>query len=187
MCNLSAGRISQYISEGKLGAAELEGVGRAAKIRVPQALAALKLRLDAGQMFGNGLDTNLRSAAPQKPDAPSSPHDDLDLRIKKSKLEEQESRNRKIAEEERLRLGVYMLTEDARSEMAKLTGQILQAVEGGLADMASAIAAEHKLPQRDLVHMMRNQFREVRAKLAQRMTFEAGEVPAVTEIADTQH
>lgn len=179
MIRVSPGRVSQLIAEGKLGAAELQGEGRSAKIKVAEAMAALKLRLDMSQMAGNGSKTRL--------DQTPSPADHVDARFKMAKLEQQEAINRKIAEEEKARSGIYVLAVEARAEMAKVTAKMLQAFEGGLADMASAIAAQYQLPQRDVVHMMRSQFRDLRAKVSVTMQADGELAPPVIEVADTTH
>lgn len=186
MIGVSPGRVSQYISERKLGPAELEGEGRAAKVRIGPALQALKIRLDAGQMTGNGLATKLSPPRRPQADVPSAPSvsDDLDLKFKQAKLAEQESRNRKLAEEERARAGVYVLADDAKAETVRMAAQMLQAFEGGLSDMAAAIAAQYHLPQRDVVHMVRAQFRELRSAMANRMANEGKALPPLLEVHD---
>ena len=183
MIGVSPGRVSQYISEKKLGHAELEGEGRAARVRIKPALQALRIRLDASQMTGNGIDTRLAApaVAPAKLDAPLSSADQMDVQFKQAKLEEQLYRNRKAAEEEKLRDGIYMLADEARAETSKLAAQLLQGFEGGLADIATAIAAQYQLPQRDVVHMVRNQFRELRGKIAERLAHEGKSLPPLIE------
>jgi hypothetical protein len=190
MIRVSPGRVSQLIAEKKLGPLELQGTGRSAKIKVQEALAALKMRLDISQMTGNGSGTRLEAPTPKQPDLPEQPQSDADkveARFKLAKLEQQEAINRRIAEEEKARTGVYVLAADAKAEASKLAGQLLQAFEGGLTDMASALAAEYQLPQRDVVHMMRKQFSEVRAKIAEKLRRQADDQPTQIEIADTQH
>jgi hypothetical protein len=190
MIRVSPGRISQLIAEKKLGPLELQGTGRSAKIKVPEALAALKLKLDMSQMTGNGSSTrlNVQSAvAAPKADVPQTPEDQIEFRFKQAKLEQQEAINRKIAEEEKARAGVYMLADEAKAEMAKLAGQLIQSFEGGLTDMAATLAAEYKLPQRDVVHMMRTQFNTVREKITEKLRREAGAQAKHIDIADTQH
>lgn len=183
MIGVSPGRVSQYISEKKLGHAELEGEGRAARVRIKPALQALKIRLDASQMTGNGIETRLAApaAAPARLDAPLSSADQMDVQFKQAKLEQQLAVNRKIAEEEKLRAGIYMLADEARAETSKLAAQLLQGFEGGLADIATAIAAQYQLPQRDVVHLVRNQFRELRGKIAERLAHEGKSLPPVIE------
>lgn len=183
MIGVSPGRVSQYISEKKLGHAELEGEGRAARVRIKPALQALKIRLDASQMTGNGIETRLAApaAAPARLDAPLSSADQMDVQFKQAKLEQQLAVNRKIAEEEKLRAGIYMLADEARAETSKLAAQLLQGFEGGLADIATAIAAQYQLPQRDVVHLVRNQFRELRGKIAERLAHEGKSLPPLIE------
>jgi hypothetical protein len=184
MIGVSAGRVSQLISEGKIGAPEMQGIGRSAKIKVTEALAALKLRLDMSQMTGNGAATRL-DLLPTAP--PTSDADRVELRYKLAKLEQQESVNRRIAEDEKARAGIYILAVDAKAEAAKMVSQVLQAFEGGLSDMAQALAAEFELPQRDIIHLMHRQFADVRAKIAKKLRGEAEEAPPHIEIADTEH
>lgn len=188
LIGVSPGRISQYISAGKLGANELDGEGRAAKVRVPEALAALKLRLDPAQRLGNGIATRLEAVQPSPIPAATAPRpddDELDRRLKQSKLDQEEAKARRAKEEERARAGIYVLAEDAKAEMAKLVGQLLQAIEGGLVDMASEIAAQHQLPQRDVIHLVRKHFREQRAKIASRIALDGASL--APELEDHEH
>lgn len=188
LINVSPGRISQHIAEGKLGPNELEGTGRSAKIKVPEALAALKLRLDAAQMLGNGLGTKLNvQPAAQAPSRQQAAEDDLDLQLKQAKLAQQLAINARHEEEAKARAGVYVLAADSKAEMARLAAELMQSFEGGLSDIATALAAQYQLPQRDVVHMVRKQFREVRAKIAERLRDDAKLHPQLTEQDDTQH
>ncbi|WP_068312769.1 hypothetical protein [Polycladidibacter hongkongensis] len=77
---VSAGRVSQWISEGKISGEAIVGEGRSAQIDVAIAVRQLQARLDSGQMMGNGIGTRLSSlsdAAAAKPspetDLPASP------------------------------------------------------------------------------------------------------------------
>ena len=189
LAKVSPGRISQYIAEGKITPAEMEGEGRNAKIKVGPAMARLKLKLDAAQRLGNGLHTNLtptgvseRTVSPASPKQdPADPTDKLDLALKEQKLSQAKYQNQKLEEDERARRGLYVRAQDASAETAKITGTILQMFEGGLADVAAEIAAEYKLPARDVVHLMRKRFREVRAKISGQLASEADELPPLLE------
>jgi hypothetical protein len=158
-------------------------------VRVPEALAALKLKLDMSQMTGNGSGTRLNfatAAAVPKTDTTKAQEDPIEMRFKQAKLEQQEAINRKIAEEEKARAGVYMLADEARAEAAKLAGQLLQAFEGGLNEMAAALAAEYKLPQRDVVHTIRAQFALMRERITQKMRSGAAAESKYINAADVQ-
>jgi hypothetical protein len=65
-CNLSKGRISQYIRAGQLTAPALVGEGRDQKVDLELGRAQLRLRLDTDQRFLNGLNTRLDDPAPAK-------------------------------------------------------------------------------------------------------------------------
>ncbi|MVA55958.1 hypothetical protein [Agrobacterium vitis] len=62
LIGVSPGRVSQYLTEGKISPAALDGVGRNAKINVERAKADLRLTLDVSQRLGNGIDTRLLSS-----------------------------------------------------------------------------------------------------------------------------
>ena len=57
--NVSPGRVSQWISEGKIKPDALVGEGRNAKINVAVATQQLRDALDVGQLTGNGVGTRL--------------------------------------------------------------------------------------------------------------------------------
>ena len=54
--NVSKGRVSQYVSEGKLAGC-FTGDGRARRFDLGKAATALGRQLDPGQMMGNGAGT----------------------------------------------------------------------------------------------------------------------------------
>jgi hypothetical protein len=153
--NVSAGRVSQWISEGKISADALVGEGRGAKIDVGRADADLRRNLDIGQRFGNGLSTRLNTPAVlplAQPAAPvtepsSSPTplqpglDPIEEQIKRERLESLQRDNRKKAEDEAARAGRYVLSQGAAVQMGKIAATMLELFEGSLSDLASAMAA----------------------------------------------
>jgi hypothetical protein len=59
-CNVSKGRVSQWLKAGQIDSKAIVGTGRGAKLEAATALAQLKLRLSVDERFGlNGLGTNL--------------------------------------------------------------------------------------------------------------------------------
>lgn len=181
-CNVSPGRVSQWIQEGKIGPDELVGEGRNAQVRVAAASEKLKIRLDAGQRNGHGLKTTLpEAAAPAEGPKPRSEADNLDLALKREKLTQQLAQNRKIAEEEKARQGIYVRSADVAAETAKLVGRILQTTESGLVEMADAMSAAFPVPKRDVLHLLRRIFREQRAKLSKQLAIEAADAPATID------
>ena len=63
LCNVSPGRVSQWIDQAKIGPEALVGQGRSAKIRVGVAQAQLKRHLDPNQMTANGSKTQVNASS----------------------------------------------------------------------------------------------------------------------------
>ena len=186
LVNVSPGRVSQMIAEGKIADC-LVGEGREQRIDVDKAIEKLKIRTDPGQRMGNGAATRLDIVPHAAPVAqPPTVADDLDIRLKKERLAQAEAQNRKLREEEKARVGTSVAAEHVRAETAKLAGTILQMFERGLAGIAAEIAATYKLPQRDVVHLVRKQFRDVRTDVSKKLAADALNVPATFEDTDTE-
>jgi hypothetical protein len=173
--SVSPGRISQMISEGKIGPEAIEGTGLRAKIKVDVALQHLKQRLDPNQRFGlNGITTRLDQPAEpkpvEKPDEPRPPPASIDLppidpvedRIKREKLRQAELVTAKLEREDRAAHGAYLRTESAREEMTRIAGALMTIFEGSLQDMSGALAAQFSISSRDALHLLRQEFRKVR-------------------------
>lgn len=183
---VTPGRVSQWISEKKLSGDAIVGTGRAALIRESVACAQLKQKLDPLQLAGNGLATRLelapavaadaqRNAAdpPAAPDQAQAPPpatpsgaDAIEDRIKQGRAEAIERANRIAAANEAAQSGRLTDAADAANEMRRLAGQLLNVFEGSLPELATAIAAQWKLPQRDVLHLLRTEFAKVRSQTA---------------------
>ncbi len=192
ICNVSAGRVSQWIRENKITGAALVGTGQRARIRRSIAQEQLKARLDVGQRFGmNGLATKLETpvtpvAAIQLPgyQAPVTlPLADTstDERIKAERLRQSEITTRKMAEEEAARRGLYVLAADVQKQMNVLGDQMMAQFTGAMNELANAIAAEFSLVPRDVLHTMRTTYRAIRTKQAAALGQEAAALPETTE------
>lgn len=184
LANVSAGRVSQWIAEGKISGAALVGEGRAAQIRVSVAQQQLRTRIDVGQRFGNGIDTNLSAPATSAPMAspPPAPTDPVEEKIKREKLREIEFKNREAAEKELTRRGVLMRSRDASEQMVGIASSMLTVFEGALPDFASTIASQFGVPHRDVLHALRREMRNVRQRAAQAARKKMEGLPA--EIVD---
>ncbi|AXS39255.1 hypothetical protein [Breoghania sp. L-A4] len=188
LINVTPGRVSQYITEGKLTADAFDGSGRSAKVRVEQACRQLKLRLDISQRLGNGITTRLEpqvplmampAAQPARVFEPREPEEDVSVeaQLKREKLREAQYRNRKAAEEEEARKGRLTETVAARAQMASVAAGMLQVFEGSLADIASAVAAKFSVPQRDVLHLLRAEFRNLRDRASEQTRRRQEEMP----------
>lgn len=186
---VSPGRVSQYLTEGKISAAALVGSGRNAKIDVERAKADLRLTLDVAQRLGNGIETRLdaevsisTSAQGQNTFLPPGSQGGLDHEIKQQKLEQIRRVNRNAAIADAQARGQLIETDQSRAEMGRIAASMLQVFEGGLTDLASAVAAEFKVPQRDVLHLLRKQFRQIRGTAARQMQTMAIELPETTPV-----
>ena len=178
---VSPGRITQMISEGKIGADALEGQGVHAQIRVDVARRQIGDRTDLGQRFGNGIDTRLEAAI-----APANDRDETAEAIKTEKLLGLQLANRRLREEALARQGLYTRTDQVAGAMNKLAANLIGVFEGSLSDLAQAVAARFQLPARDVLHVLRGELREIRAKAAATARGHADDLPRLVdhEIAD---
>ena len=184
--NVSPGRVSQWISEGKISGAAIVGEGRAALIDEAVACAQLDRALHVDQRFGNGLKTTIAAASPapeiEIPPASSSVTDQIALQ----RLEQLQRANRQGMREEAVANGRLVDAAEARQVAGRETARLLTRLEGSLADFATAVAAQFKLPQRDVLHTLRQEMRKVRAAAAIEVRERAEPLPETVghELAD---
>lgn len=195
---VSPGRVSQWISGGKISGAAIVGEGRNAQIRESVAIQQLRRTLDPMQMTGNGLGTQLAALAPTAPPtadvlsfAPAAAPgtapplvlgDTVEDKIKAQRLELLERQNREAARDEALKAGRLADLAVTQQVTGREAARLINLFEGALSNFATAIAAEFKLPQRDVLHHLRGEFRKFRADAAAK-TREAAEVlPEVVDI-----
>ena len=188
LCNVSPARVSQWIAERKIKPDALVGEGRSAKINVALAQSQVAAKLDVGQRFGNGLATKLdATSSPAPPITPVTfTVDPIDEQIKRAKLADIEFRNRRAAEEERARAGLYVDAAESKRAMTRIAGEMLKLFEGSLSDLASSIGAKFQVPQRDVLHLLRAEFRQVRARAAESMKRQANDMPPSKEDSDAE-
>lgn len=206
LIGVSPGRVSQMIAEGKIGPEALVGEGRSARIRVETARAQLRERTDLGQRLGNGLETRLDGALPfaagaaladdtpqsaprlagaeeaprlssPTPAPPVVPTDPVADRLKQLKLNDAERRERQALEDDLARRGIYVRTDHSRAALIGVAQTMLNVFEGSIPDLAQALAARFEIPQRDLAHVLRQEFRAVRSRAAEAARQRAEELP----------
>ncbi len=196
---VSPGRVSQYLAAGQISPAALVGQGRSAKILVERAKSDLRTSLDVGQRLGNGIETRIDANHPAPADdksrsANTAPamvaRSGLDYEIKQQKLEQIRRANRNGAIEDAKSRGHLIEADASRAENTRIAAAMLEVFDGGLTDMAMAVAAEFKLPARDVKHLLRREFRKVRETAARQMKQKAIELPetveTVLEVEDTE-
>lgn len=203
---VSRAAVSQWKSKDILRDDAFTGQGKSGKIIFPIAVEQVRRNRDIGQSLGNGIATRTtvddapdlerapvqqpslpmaeaapaEQAVPEAPAASSAPaapkSDTVEDQLKRAKLEEQLRRNRIQAADEALRQGMLMSADDAREQMTRIAGMMLQIFEGALPDFAAAMAAQFDIPQRDVLHLLRAEFKKVRKTAAMKERARADEV-----------
>lgn len=192
MRGVTPGRVSQWLSEGKISPKALDGEGRFAKIKPDVAVADLRRTLDLDQRLANGLGTNLAaptaSSEPNDeapaPRRPVNPYDEAEQELLQLKLEAARRKDRAEREEEAARAGRYVDAEDVNQQMGRLAARLVSEFEGSLPDLATAIAAQFRLEQRDVLHTIRQALRASRAKASAEMRAAAEQLPQLEEVPD---
>jgi hypothetical protein len=152
--NVTKGRVSQYVAEGKLDGC-YQGDGRARRFDLVKVADRLGKVLDKGQMLGNGIDTRraLRAVEaeeskgegkPAPRTAPKSRDGRLDDRdpdeLELLKIAKQSEELRRLRRDNAVADGAYVLAEAAQREMLRLVAQEIAEIETVLRDAARNIA-----------------------------------------------
>ena len=193
---VSAGRVSQYIKAGQLYGPALHGEGRSARIVVSVAKNQLRHLLEPSQRFGANGSAVLTSSPgdlfqmPPKTDGPPAPSpppkrptvvdeqkDELaELRIRRERVNTEQAERK-----ERLEIGLYMLTEEARREVARAVNTAFGVVDQGIGEIASELSEQFGVPQRDLQYALVRSLRGVRERAAEAFRSEADAEPEFVE------
>jgi len=168
------------------------------KVILAVAVEQVRRNRDVGQALGNGIETRTSTEATSSAAAPATVApvetqpdllgseaapsavgkpatelaqpkvDTVEDQLKRARLEEQHRKNRMGAAEEALQQGKLMSAEDAREQMTRVASMMLQIFEGSLTDFAATIASQFEVPQRDVLHLLKAEFRNVRQTATQK-------------------
>ncbi len=195
--NISPGRVSQLISEGKITRDAIDGEGRSAKLYLERALAQFRASRSVGQALGNGAHARTflvepemqaddpapaldRSATGRQPPVlPAA--DPVADRIQRERLEQERIKTERMRRAEAVAEGRYMASEDVVAQMNQMAATIVRVFEGGITDIATAIAARFELPQRDVFHELQKAFRDVRSRASAEHRERVEELPELVE------
>ena len=86
--------------------------------------------------------------------------------IQRQRLEQLELANAQARELALARAGRYVEAADAKRQMGRIAERLVASVEGGIPELASAIAGRFQLPPRDVLHALRTAWRGLRARLS---------------------
>ena len=191
LLGVSAGRVSQWIAEGKISGPALVGEGRTAQINVAVATKQLRNSLDVSQRFGlNGVSARLGEEAPAAPpapvlgEAPPPPVDSVETRIKAEKLRQTVLTTRRLEEQDRASRGVYVRADEARAETARAVSEAVKTFEGMLARFANKVEAKFRISERDVLHLLHTEFRDGRQRAADLFADKAAAEPKLVEDGD---
>jgi hypothetical protein len=157
IAGVSAGRVSQWIAEGKIHGDALIGEGRAAQINLDIAQQQLGLTLDFDQRQAQAL---------AKPAAPSATVTPEQQRIAAVKADMAEIELRKLQREERAAAGIYVLATKARQAWGRELTELMTAIEQWLPEVALQMAEAHGIDHKAATTLLRQSFRAFRTKRA---------------------
>lgn len=194
--NVTPGRLSQMIAEGKVPPDALVGEGRKAKVDIARAMAALDRTLDLAQRTGaNGrvrivsttppvaVEVSIDADASTDPEAPSpvSQRSGLDDDLRRESLEQKRIETRRMIRAEAAAAGDLVSASEVRTATDKIVARMIEAVDQAMIEMASTIAGEYALSRRDLLHLLRKIWREQREKQSEAFAARAAESPVEAE------
>lgn len=210
--NVSRAAVSHWKRDDILSERAFTKPDKTGKLYFEIASEDVRTRRDIGQALGNGIDTgstgeqaepvNPDPEPPAKPEIPKAetkvsnnqasdvePEREsqprvvtVEDRIKAERLEGLARQNRMEAAKEAEMQGQLMATSQARAQMAQIAGLMMTVFEGSLVDLAGGIASEFKLESRDVLHVLKVEFRKVRELAAKKSRKQLKEVSASTEV-----
>ncbi len=187
--NLSQGRISQLVSQGRLNGA-FTGAGRARRFDPSLAAQALKGSLHPGQMLGNGAQTKvaldqmmsgaepeLQASAVRRPRADTelpANDDDRYALARTQKAEEEARRLRRMNAQEE---GLFVLASEVERQVSRVIGQELREFESVMRDAARLIADQLGVDFKTVRQILLATLRTHRSQRAGEITTGADDVP----------
>lgn len=185
---VTPGRVSQWISAGQIHGEALVGSGRKARIRTDVAKEQLRKKLDVTHRARASAKAQLADNVTfrQTAEQPTSRLarsviSDVEQQIQAQRLEGFRRDNRRKAEEEAARSGRYSLTAAVEKEMGRLAARLIGFFESWLGELSSKVAAKFGLAQRDVLHLLRTEFRVFRASTSVALRRDAEKLPILIE------
>lgn len=165
---VSAARVSQWISAGKLFGPALVGEGIRAKINLEVATEQL-----------GALDPVQVQAQRQAPTPAGAALSDEDRRIRAAKAEQAELDLRQKRRAEQDQLGVYCRTEDVQRAWTRELTELLLGIENWLPDLAMALKGEFGIDRKLATVALRREFRAFRQRRSDLAKSAAAELPTL--------
>lgn len=175
--SLSKGRISQLVGEGRLNGC-FSGDGMHRRFDLQKVAEALQVKLDPGQMLGNGADTKkaIRAvlqgdAAPVQPSLGGKPKgevlqpDDPDqykMLREAHAAEDLRTKRRNNARDE----GLWILAGEVDRNVSRVMAQNLAETEAFVKEVAALVASKMGIDQRQVRQIILDGWREFRTNRA---------------------
>ncbi|MFC3674672.1 hypothetical protein [Ferrovibrio xuzhouensis] len=174
MRQVSPGRVSQWISEGKISGLAIVGEGRSARIDPVVACQQLGVTLDPVQSVANGLQSTIPLDGQASPNSVQPEVFTDQRRLAKIKADQAEMAYERDRREFEAESGRYLLADQAAAAWSKIFGKVIADLEGAIPDMAVSVAQAlgSDDPKKATV-ALRNAFRTWRGKLTNLAAAEA--------------
>lgn len=168
--NVTPGRVSQYLAEGKIYGDAIVGEGRAAMIDYGLARSQLGLALDPVQMTAQ-MRTLPEGDAPAAPATQQGAAQSNELsRHQEIKVQQAELVLRRQLRDDLADRGIYMRTDEARREWGKALSEIVDAIDQWMGALTDRLSTELKVERQQVSVILRRElraWRESQASLAQ--------------------
>ena len=152
------GRVTQWISEGKICGDALVGEGRGERIRLSVAERQLSERLDIGQNLNR---PNNRSAGNSTAGASDIDSEYKRLRVERAQIDVDNARLEQKAKD-----GLYTLSADASAATGRVVTELLNMIDGAIPQWADHVASQLEVESPRVLHALRQCVRETRASAA---------------------
>jgi hypothetical protein len=173
---VTRGAVGAMVKRGQIsGPALIERGGRIV-IDADIAREQLRSRLDARQRVANG-----RARLVGDREAPTGDPDPVMGKLKAARLRQAELAIQKSESEAAERAGRLVLADAMLAESGRIAGAMVAGIEGGLLELANAVAVGTGADQRDVLVALRRGWRALRTRLAGVESKAAANEPEIVE------
>lgn len=170
---VTAGRVSQWIADGKISGKALVGRGHRARIRIDVAQKQLNRNLDVSQHLGAHGRAKLNGNGAEA--------DQVVDGIRRAKLKQLRLGNDKLTAEAAVRSGRYIRTDDAQLQIGRVNARWLSLLDAALIDFANVVVRSKPATTRDALLALRAAWHQIREREAKVRNREAAAMPPLIE------
>jgi hypothetical protein len=174
LAHVTAGRVSQWLKEGKISGEAIVGHGHRARICVAVAMEQLRRNLDPVQHLGAAGRATVNGNGAAVPPV-------VEDQIKSARLQQLVLSNAAAAAEAAAQSGRYVPAAGARQEMGRVAARLMAAFESSFMEFANALMASPPATSRDALRTLRSTWRSIRARQARAAGDEAVAMPPLLD------